>query len=147
MTWKPTAAIALVAGLLLGCAADRPTSPPLDTTQDPAARLTVASARAGGYLGHTRLMRRFDAQSAALYAQHIPEWLTYWAADATYDYVPAGVPMTTQAAIQTFFEDLFTGFPDFRPVDELRLSRGNLVVTEHFTAAHHDGPWQGRQGE
>ena len=84
-----------------------------------------------------------DAADNAMNAHDLDTMLSYWTDDVIYDYGPLPTPFEGKEAVRGFFDDLFTGFPDFGTTEGIVLATDNIVVVEHGTTGTHQGPWMG----
>ncbi len=78
----------------------------------------------------------------ALNARDLDRWLSYWADDAVYDYVPLPTPIARKD-VRKFFEEVFRGFPDFSSLPGRTFIAGNIIVMEHAVEGTHQGEWMG----
>jgi len=75
----------------------------------------------------------------ALNTQDVESVVSFFLDDATYDYVPLPPTMKGKEEIATFFEDVFTGFPDFHVEQRNELISDNILITECTITGTHMG--------
>ena len=84
-----------------------------------------------------------EGLNEALAAHDVDAWVSYFADDAVFDFVPAPEPFPGREGVRMFFEDLLSAFPDYTTLSEQMWISGNIVVTAHTTQATLLGEWMG----
>ena len=87
-----------------------------------------------------------DAHEAAEAAHDAAGVAASFSENGVLDPKPTGATFTGRAAIQAWFEDLFTAFPDITPELVKRHQDGNTLIDEVIFKGTHQGPFIGIPG-